>query len=430
MRSEHKILSDELSDKLSELEAEQRKRREMERELTEYKQLKNKFSQIEEQINTIVQQKIEAEQSNTKNKSKIVELESLLRAKEKAILEGDKKYQEVLKNLSEVERRGMKEDDKWQAAHQYKLELEDKQSIINSLRLKETEQTERIESLSGEVKKLRADLEMERERVANFRQAKEKADHELKEVKRRLVDLENQMSEGKNESIKTEQRRNQAEIEAEDLRNQIGHLRKDKMKLEEDVAELRKVNEDLRVGMSRGEGEIGRLQSLIQTLERSKEDLIQKLQNTNKERNNNERDKASLVTEISQLKQQIVQKVAEIEEMRSSIIELDQRNDMLQSQLDYKTEELYQTQNALESQNKDYTESKQKISIISSKEESNERRLQEREKEIKILKQQLKDCHREIHELKEIDSIKTHDTNQLANDIEILTQENHVVKEQ
>lgn len=150
----------------------------------------------------------------------------------------------------------------------------------------------------------------------------------------------------------------------------------------------------------------------------------------NKERNNNERDKSTYVSEIGQLKKTFVSKEQEINEMKSSIIELDQRNDMLQSQLDYKTEELYETQKQLENQNQEYTETQQKFSFVVEKEESYERRLTEREREIEELKKYIQSINQELHDLKEVDNIKTYDTNQLANDVDILTRENQVVKEQ
>jgi chromosome segregation ATPase len=103
---------------------------------------------------------------------------------------------------------------------------------------------------------------------------------------------------------------------------------------------------------------------------------------------------------------------------------------MLQSHLDCKTEELYQTQNSLEKQNKDSIESKHKMTIISSKEESYERRLQEREREIEELKKHIQFINKELHNYKEMDNIKTHDTHQLSNDVDMLTRENHAVKEQ
>lgn len=102
---------------------------------------------------------------------------------------------------------------------------------------------------------------------------------------------------------------------------------------------------------------------------------------------------------------------------------------MLQSQLDSKTVELINAQKALEQQNKENTDTKQKIHIIASKEESYERRLHEREREIEELKKHIQFINKELHDYKEMANIKTHDTNQLSNDVDMLTRENHAVKE-
>ena len=430
MRSEHKILSDDLSDKLKELEIEQRKRRDLEKELFEYKQLKDKFSYIEEQIENIVRQKGEVEKDCIKHRNKVIELEGVISAKEKVIEESDKKYNEICRKLSEVERRGIKEDEKISIAYQYRDELEDKQQVINQMRIKETDLVEKAERLQGEVKKLRAELDLEKDRVKSYKDSKEKVDYELKETRKKLIDTEEQLVSGRNETIITEQQKNQASIEISDLNNQIKNLRRDKHNLNEDNAEIRKQMENMQSNITKQQNEIKKLESLIQTLEKSKEDLIYKLQNTTKERNSDERDKSVYVSEISSLKKNLVSKEAEIEELRFSIIELDQRNDMLQSQLDYKTEELYQIQNALESQDKVNSESKKRINILATKEESYERRLQEREREIEGLAKQLKNVSKELHEMKEIENIRVHDSNQLSNDVEILTRENQTAMEQ
>lgn len=302
MRSEHKILSDDLSDKLKELEIEQRKRRELEKELFEYKQLKDKFTYIEEQIENIVRQKSEIEKECIKHRNKVIELEGVISAKEKVIEESDKKYNEICHKLSDVERRGIKEDEKISIAYQYRDELEDKQQLINQMRIKETDLVERTERLQAEVKKLRAELELEKDRVKNYKDSKEKVDYELKETRKRLIETEEQLVSGRNESIITEQQKNQASIEISDLNNQIKNLRRDKHNLNEDNAEIRKQMENMQFNITKQQNEIKKLESLIQTLEKSKEDLIYKLQSTTKERNSDERDKSVYVSEISSLK--------------------------------------------------------------------------------------------------------------------------------
>jgi len=255
-------------------------------------------------------------------------------------------------------------------------------------------------------------------------------EHELRQARKNLAELEDQLSSGRNESVITEQQRNQAQIEIQDLSNKVKNLKKDKTSLEEDNSELRKQIENLQLNISKQQHEITRFESLIQTLERSKDDLIQKLQNTNKEKNYEERDRAAMLVDIGNLKKILVEKEAEIDDLKSSLRELDQNNDILRNQLDQRTEELYETQEALQTQNAENSVSKHKISVIASKEESYERRLIEREKEIDELKKQLNILNKELYDMREMESIKAHDTNQLSNDVETLTRENQLVKEQ
>jgi len=95
MRNEHKMLSDDLTEKLKELELEQRKRKDLEKQLFEYKQLKDKFTHIEDQIESIVKEKSNIEKDNTKHKNRIMELENLISVKQKVIEDSDEKYQKI-----------------------------------------------------------------------------------------------------------------------------------------------------------------------------------------------------------------------------------------------------------------------------------------------------------------------------------------------
>ena len=317
-----------------------------------------------------------------KCKNKIIELQNILLVKEKVIENSDEKYRKLCSQISEFEQKEVKFTDNYQFERQFKDQLEDKQDTINELRRKETCLVDSNEKLKSEVKKLKCDIDLEKERVNTYKKSKENVDYELKQARQRLSELEEQLSSGRIDSVITEQQSNQMLIELQDLTNQVKNLKKDKTNLGEDNCNLRKQIEQLEVTISKNEHDLARYEKLIQTLERSKEDLIEKLQNTSKEKNYEERDRQQLITDIRNLKKILVQKEGEIEEMRNSVIELDQRNDMLQNQLDYKTEELYQTQEVLQHQNAENTASKQRILFISSKEESYEKRLQEREKEI------------------------------------------------
>ena len=332
--------------------------------------------------------------------------------------------------MTEIERKGVKDFDNYTSSKQFNYQLEEKQQLINELRLKETNLLESNERLQSDLKKTKYDLDVEKNRVNTYKDSKENVEHELKKSRSAMAALEDQLSTGKNESIITEQQKNQAQIEIQDLSNQVKNLKKDKTSLESDNCNLKKQLEDSHINTSKLYHEVTKYQSLIITLERSKSDLIDRLQNTNKNKNLDKCDRAALVIKIGKLKQFMIEKEQALLETRSNIIEYDRRCDDLQSQLDFKTEQLYETQNALNMQSVEDTAAKQRITGISGKEEGYERRLQEREKEIDELKRQLSILNKELYNVKEIDSIKSHDSNQLANDVETLTRENKIIKEQ
>lgn len=152
MRSEHKMLSDELTTALKNLETEKRRMRELERESSEYKHIKTRLESFEEDFESVISQKTAIERENTKNINKIIEIENLLKVKEKVLEESENKYKEICQRLSESERKEMKDDTQWQIVQQYKEEIEDKQRIIQDQRERETENLEKIESLQSEIK--------------------------------------------------------------------------------------------------------------------------------------------------------------------------------------------------------------------------------------------------------------------------------------
>lgn len=245
MRSEHKMLSDELTNVLKDLEMEKRRIRELERESSEYKHIKTKLEGFEEGFENIISKKSNIEKDNAKNMNRIIELENLLKIKEKVLEENDRKYQEVCIRQSESDRKEMKDDTQWQVIQQYKEEIEDKQRVIHEQRLKETENLERVESQQVEIKKLKYDIDLERDRVKNIKETKEKVDFELREARRNVTDLDDRLNSDRNSNIITEQQKNQATMEVSDLQNQIQNLKKDKHNLDEDNSESRKNVEEL-----------------------------------------------------------------------------------------------------------------------------------------------------------------------------------------
>jgi predicted nucleic acid-binding Zn-ribbon protein len=76
----------------------------------------------------------------------------------------------------------------------------------------------------------------------------------------------------------------------------------------------------------------------------------------------------------------------EIADLRRSIESLDASRDELQGELDAKTEELTECRLQLERQARDFSNVQHQMSVVSGKEDTIQRRLFERENEIKSLR--------------------------------------------
>ena len=83
-----------------------------------------------------------------------------------------------------------------------------------------------------------------------------------------------------------------------------------------------------------------RLRSLVENLDHTKEELVKRLTNTNKEKKDEEQDKAVLLNDIANYKRDLLRKEEEVRDLRRSIESLDATVDELQQELDSKTEQL------------------------------------------------------------------------------------------
>lgn len=82
------------------------------------------------------------------------------------------------------------------------------------------------------------------------------------------------------------------------------------------------------------------MRSLVENLDQTKEELLQRLQVTMNEKRGTDGDKALLANDIQSYQRNLLVKDQTISDLRQSIQQLDQNLDEMQSELDAKTEEL------------------------------------------------------------------------------------------
>lgn len=128
------------------------------------------------------------------------------------------------------------------------------------------------------------------------------------------------------------------------------------------------------------------MKSLVENLDQNKEELIKRLQNASKDKRDEVSDNAILQNDIANYKRDLLAKDQEILDLKGSVAGLDASLDEMQQDLDSKTEELVECRQKLEKQVFDFGNMQHQVSVIAGKEDDFQRRLFERENEIKLLR--------------------------------------------
>lgn len=90
--------------------------------------------------------------------------------------------------------------------------------------------------------------------------------------------------------------------------------------------------------------QLDRLKSLVENLDSTKEELLQRLQATMTEKRGGDGDRAVLMNDIQQYQRDLALKDTQINDLKCSIAQLDSNIDDLQNDLDTKTEQLCQAE--------------------------------------------------------------------------------------
>ena len=253
IRNEHKIISDDFSDKLKELEIEQRKRKEIENELCEYKQIKSKFALENENF-----------------ESTIMDIKNHLNE------ENAKQGNQILHNISDV--------DCIFKDHKISNDIVDNQQSFYDIKTYNNQMQNKVEELTHEIEFLKNKLE-----ILNENNSKCREDYNMQ------ID--------KNESrFRISNSNNNSNIVLNDFNE--NYLHNTNTSIEEQKIEDKENNQimNLNQKVMAQMTEIIKLKNELYQVDQSREDLINKLHKFHKERNSKDQDLSEYTIEISSLK--------------------------------------------------------------------------------------------------------------------------------
>lgn len=146
--------------------------------------------------------------------------------------------------------------------------------------------------------------------------------------------------------------------------------RDDKTKSQGELAQVRRDLDEEIAKTRTQQGQLERMQALLESLEHTKGDLVRRLQGVNTEKMSEEQEKQLLLNDVQTYKRELLLKEQELNDLRRSVEQLDASKDELQSELDAKTEELAAARSQLDKQAREFSNVQHQISSIAGKEDT------------------------------------------------------------
>lgn len=175
-------------------------------------------------------------------------------------------------------------------------------------------------------------------------------------------------------------------------------MREDKARKEAELAQSRHELEEEQSKSRALSQQLDRMRALVESLDSTKEELVKRLQATSQEKVAECQDKAVLLSDVQSYKRELLAKEQELADLRRSVEQIDAAKDELQGELDAKTEELVVARQQLDRQARDFSNVQHQMSMVAGKEDSVQRRLFEREQEIKTLRAEVQGVRQALDE--------------------------------
>lgn len=434
LHNEQKILSEELTEKQKDLQRSEREKLNYERELLQLRPLKAQLENFSESNRAQIEGSARTEFERDKLQRAQIDLQNdyervradyqevsdqnLVLTQQNAVLVGQlRNFEKESFEIQTKVKRGLEADAESKTAG----------AAISSLKDTERELQRGLDQANQKMTLKNSELDRASGKIETLNSYNETLEREIADLRNKVATLNSEIHEGQSATIKQEHAKNQQEIEVFDLKKQVQVLKEDNKRQASDLAASQK-----ELGLQREKADnlllqVERMKSLVENLDQNKEELIKRLQGASQDKRDEASDNAILQNDIANYKRELLSKDQEIQDLKGSIAGLDASLDEMQQDLDAKTEELVACKQRLEKQVFDFGNMQHQVSVIAGKEDDFQRRLFERENEIKLLRQENQNFREQIEHQNQIIQVKATEAAELTEDIQTLTRENKFV---
>ncbi|EAR82394.1 hypothetical protein TTHERM_01164140 (macronuclear) [Tetrahymena thermophila SB210] len=431
LERQNKLSNDVIDQKSKEIRQIESARAETERENLQLTAIKRKYDDIVDKQKRQLEQITDLEDKRLKVIREADQLKFDIMDKEESI----KKLQDQLRierdervRLAQELQSISQETDSINQTIQKSKEKETEYSYI-ALELEKTRERERkqiieIEALQTEVRKMEQLISQGTRQVENLNNQKEEYLKEIKELRKEMLNTKSDKENGFTKSIQLQEKINTQELLVQDLKDSLSKEERKVKNLENEIKILTNENTEQRQRIYEIETNNKQLKTIAEGLERAKEELLERLQNRNSERVEEEGEKIKLQKEIQSLGKQLNEVNQELKQAQDSIVTIDQERDEIQEQLDKKILENEKIKQVLEQYENDLEKLRDKRNELSSKSDQSVQRVIQLEATIKDQNKKIQQLLLEVDNCKYTLTVKDKELQDLANDLNVVTREN------
>jgi len=434
LQHEHKLLSEELVVKTTELRRAEADKIQLERRFSDSKGIADQVKVLTVQIQKLMQEAARSESEKNALQGSIGQLEGELTSNKYTIDELNEKIlffsnengmlRAQIRKLEEENLMTKTKADKAKSAEQ---DLEVHRNTLQILQKKDIDVAKKLEELQIRLKRIEIENEGNKRKAEIAIRRADELEVEVGKRGEEVLSLKMKLNEYERQNQVQETQKKGLYTQAEDIQKSLLAEQQEKEKVSRD---MRNMARELEASKGREVAllqQVNQLKSLVENLDATNNELVTHVQNTNKGKKAEEGERLTLAQEIQVLKSEIANKNNELEAARVNIQQLDATMDKLQEELDNKTEDYEKVKMEAIKLSKELEQFQGRVGEHALKEDTFNKRVMEREEEIRVLRAKLAEVSKELEDTKEMLYYKTKQAEEYNNDLQVITKENQYV---
>jgi len=268
-----------------------------------------------------------------------------------------------------------------------------------------------------ECERMRRELDIERVK-------KEELKRELESVTVRVNENNDRYFKENSEVIKLKESLSQTEARNMTLSSDLAHIHANRVSLNEEISTLKSEVQFARRDLGDRDEQIVQLKSLVEAINKTRQDLLNRIQENSTTEKSTSDEKLVLVSENDAIRRELMASNERVSQLHTALTNLDREKDSVQEKLDRKIELVKEVETQLSRCKSEYSDAMCKMNDSMVSNESMHKKLAEKEQEIRELRSTLTSLNREMGNARNLLEAKARECKEKDEDLNLVTREN------